>query len=340
MLEMYTLEPLKRKDRHVLSDDLCKSFSKGKKIDNIRTTYWSPATVQKEIKAMISTPAFKNSPHSAYLEVYQRMTAARDKARFSIGNPMYPTTPLNKKLNDALSDLMTRNYLAIVESAVTHPDNKISPSLDLGGSFKNLHSLAEKNNWDSVRIALGSTGLYLTNHITLALSTLPHLDELWETTPYKDINSRVMAMKQFKPTYDAFNKFLANNLVTVAQSLNEAKLTKNNSLKNVTKLAQPLPWELLFGSVRDNGFYLGLKIAAHTPKGQHPWTVTDNNGFVKMANRVVTMPEFPENNDLHHDLHNLKSFSTNAVSYSTNNIWSNLGGKRFRENSDAKAKLL
>lgn len=299
--------------------------------DNIRRTYWSASTVQKEIKSLLDSKAFKSSPHSAYLEIYARMTDARDKARCTKGNSMFPTTNLNRGLNDALSDIMTRNYLAIVKSSVENPDKLISPSLDLGGSFKKMHYMAEKNNWDSVRLALGSTSLYLTNHLALAVSALPHIDKLWEDTPYKDIPSRVNAMKEFKPTYDAFNQFLAKNLVTVTHGLYESKLTKNKNFENAAKLTQNLPWKLLFGVVRDNAFHLGLRIASHTDPGKHPWTSMENNGLIGMSNNVISMPSFPKNNELTRDLRDLKEFSSQALTYSTNNIWGVFGGKRFSD---------
>ena len=296
----------------------------------VRRAYWSAHTVQREIRSLLNSPAFNKSPHSAYLQVYRKMTAARDKARCTMGNPMNPSNKLDRRLNDALSDLMTRNYLEIVASCVAEPRRHISSGLDLGGNFRGMHRMAEKQNWDAVRVALGSTGLYLTQHISLALSTLPHLDELWEGTPYVDILSRTNRMKEFKPSYDAFNRFLGKNLVTVAQALHAAELTRGDNLEKAAQLAQPIvPTHLFFGALRDKAFKLGLSIATHTPKGQHPWTVCDEDGRIKMASQVLQSPAFPNNEELQKDLSQLQRFSRETSITLANPLTGIFKGKRY-----------
>lgn len=234
--------------------------------------FWSPEKVQHEITTRLNTPEFKGSPHAAYLAVYRQMTDARDKARNNPNSPMYPQNLLDKKLNDALSDIMTRAYLSNVDKAVGNPYPS-NPSLyDLGGNFKNLHDTAQKNNWDAVRIALGSTGLYLSQHLALSLSTLPHIDSLWKNTPYQTIPERIERLKSFRPTYNAFNKFLEENLETVVTALQKENLIHGSRLHlAVQALKNKLPWRDFFGNVRDNAFNAGIKIALHANKETHPW---------------------------------------------------------------------
>jgi hypothetical protein len=300
-----------------------------------RKSYWSASTVQREIKKLLESSAFKNSPHSAYLEVYQRMTEQRDIARCTQGNPMCPKDFLDQRLNDAMSDLMTRNYLEIVNICVSEPNKKISSGLDLGAVFQRMHRKAEKENWDSVRVAMGSTALYLTSHLALAVSALPHIDQLWIGTPYKDVNSRINRVKEFKPVYDAFNPFLAKNLVTVAKALKEAKLTGNSSFESTAKFAEPiLPWEKFFGIMRDGAFKSGLDIAAHTPKGEHPWTVRDAKGNTRMLSKVVGALPFPYNMELQKDLKKLENNAWISSMHLANPLTKIFNGKTYTKTTN------
>ena len=51
---------------------------------------WSAATVQREIANATAQSGLRCSPQVAYLAVYARMTAARDAARCTPGDPMNP----------------------------------------------------------------------------------------------------------------------------------------------------------------------------------------------------------------------------------------------------------
>jgi hypothetical protein len=206
---------------------------------------------------------------------------------------MAPVSELDARLNDALSDLMTRNYVAIVAHCLQTPEDLVSEGADVGRAFCNLHNEAQRENWDALRVALGSTAIYLSSHIALALSTLPHVDDLWVDTPHRTLDQRVARMKEYKPVYDAFNAFLAANIDTVASALDDAGLLRGSALMQASQLADRIsPIKHAFALVRDEAFDAGIKLALLTPTRKHPWTVLRANGSVAMAEDVVHAPRF------------------------------------------------
>ncbi len=259
------------------------------------TTLWGATTVQREIGATLVATGLRCSPQGAYLAVYARMTAARDAGRCAAGDPLRPVDPLDVRLNDALSDLMTRNYLDIARRCASGTGGGLPDPADPGGLWCELHRDALRDNSDAVRIATGSTGLYLSSHLALAVSTLPHLDALWIGTPYGSLRSRIARLQAFKPTYDAFNALLARNLDTVADALGESGLLRGSSFGVAAGLAERLfPSALAFGRIRDIAWSRGLNLALAIPRGRHPWTLPVREGFAVAASPARSGAGWPD----------------------------------------------
>jgi hypothetical protein len=260
-----------------------------------QTTLWSAATVQREIARTMEQSGLRCSPQGAYLAVYARMTAARDAARCEAGNLMRPMDPLDARLNDALSDVMTRNYLEIVRRCGAGTSGSLPDPADPGGLWCELHRLSLRDNRDAVRVATGSTGLYLSAHLALAVSTLPHLDPVWAGSGFGTLTARVERMRAFKPTFDAFNGFLARNLDTVATALGDAGLLRGGTFGVAAGLAERVfPSALAFGRIRDGAWVRGLGLALAIPRGLHPWTLPTASGFTIAASPARLSAVWPD----------------------------------------------
>lgn len=255
---------------------------------------WSAATVQREIANATAQSGLRCSPQVAYLAVYARMTAARDAARCTPGDPMKPTDPLDARLNDALSDAMTRNYLDVVRRCGAGTSGALPDPADPGGLWCEMHRAALRDNRDAVRVATGSTGLYLSGHLALAVSLLPHLDAVWVGTGYATPAARIERLRAFKPTFDAFNEFLARNLYTVATALGDAGLLRGSAFSVAAALGERVfPSALAFGRIRDIAWSRGLGLAQAIPRGQHPWTIAAG-GFTFAASPARASAAWPD----------------------------------------------
>ncbi len=256
---------------------------------------WSAATVQREIANTTAQSGLRCSPQVAYLAVYARMTAARDAARCTQGDPMKPADPLDVRLNDALSDAMTRNYLDIVRRCGAGTSGALPDPADPGGLWCELHRDALRDNRDAVRVATGSTGLYLSAHLALAVSLLPHLDTVWGGTGYATPGARIERLRAFKPTFDAFNAFLARRLDTVATALGDAGLLRGSAFSVAAALGERVfPSALAFGRIRDIAWSRGLGLAQAIPRGQHPWTIATAGGFTFAASPARASAAWPD----------------------------------------------
>jgi len=281
------------------------AFNAGSDNANVRLSYWSASEVQRQILAQLKSEPFGCTPHSAYLAAYARMTKDRDKARCDASptNAMHPSDPLDARLNDALADMMTRNYLQIANACVSNKevsrgaDVRSSRTQALQGAFCDLHVRANQENWNTLRVAMGSTAYYLSTHLAVALSALAHTDDLWVGTDFDTVPKRVERMRapSFKKVYDAFNGFLGNSLTTVGQALEDAGLMRNaDRLKAASKLAElGSPAGVVFGNRRDVAYKLGLAIAELVPLRSHPWTQEGADGRMHMRENIVQAPAFP-----------------------------------------------
>lgn len=235
---------------------------------------WTAEQVQQEIQNLINEQGHKSSGLSVYPEVYLAMTRQRDSARCDPKNKMYPTFELNRKLNDALADTMTKGLVAGQRACLFSFANPNTTIPTIGQQLCALNREALDKQWSSFELAMGSTALYLTSIMGLALSSLPHADVLWISTPYQSVQSRVAYMKRdFRPVYDAFNLFLSNNLHTVADVLlkeNRIGCTLFKTAAQVVEITRAPT--LLFQGIRDKTFELGVELALAWPRGLHPFT--------------------------------------------------------------------
>jgi hypothetical protein len=157
-----------------------------------------------------------------------------------------------------------------------------------------MHRAALRDNRDAVRVATGSTGLYLSGHLALAVSLLPHLDAVWVGTGYATPAARIERLRAFKPTFDAFNEFLARNLYTVATALGDAGLLRGSAFSVAAALGERVfPSALAFGRIRDIAWSRGLGLAQAIPRGQHPWTIAAG-GFTFAASPARASAAWPD----------------------------------------------
>lgn len=244
---------------------------------------WSKDDVQSKIGALIQSPAMLCSPRSSYAVAYLAMTAERDAARCDPEDSMamFPQTPQATILNDALSDIMTRYFVAIAEGT--------APGADVDGIWADLYKDGEAGNFNALHIAMASTAIYLTSHMGLALSALPHAEDLWEGTQFATIKERVEYLESdFKPTYDAFNQFLANHIETVGRALKNAGMVGGQTCEITAVLvgAGSGPLTLLFEGIRTRTFELGMKVALDMDIGTHPLTQTRSDGKAVMRTNM------------------------------------------------------
>jgi hypothetical protein len=300
-----------------------------------RSQYWGRQEVQAQVRRVLRSDAFGCSPHSAYVAAYAAMTDARDVARCLAGSPMKPETVLDTRLNDALSDIMTRNYLQIAEGCQTRAAGAVSASADLRNGFCEMHARAKRENWSALRVALGSTAHYLSTHIALALSTLPHVDALWVGTGATTIHARVVAMRGYRKNYQAFNQFLGDNVLTVIRALKSGGLAPadfgSETLQLIASLGPAAPIASgIIGNRRDVAFETALRIAELIPQGQHPWTVVDPNGQASMRAQIADAPAFPRLDALTYELAQIAAEGAKFEAALSNPLMQLFGGHTFQ----------
>lgn len=242
--------------------------------ENSKSDLWSAERVQQEIIRLIDEPGHSNSGLSVYSEVYLAMTRERDAARCDPKNSMYPKEELPRRLNDALADMMTKGLIAGQRGCLKSFANPQLTVPTIGQQLCELNHTAIQEKWSELELALGSTAVYLTSVMGLALSALPHADQLWVNTPHKTIPARLEYMRSsFKPVYDSFNLFLSNNLHTVADVLVKQNRINCKLFKTAAKAAEiTRAPTLIFQNIRDKTFSIGLELANSWPRGLHPYT--------------------------------------------------------------------
>jgi hypothetical protein len=298
-------------------DDFCSSNAPATASSKARSEdepvqFWNRKTIEDEIGqwhnmvlAGSSAPALKElftgkrpkeaSPRFrassvlvSYATAYKEMTAERDKARCDPGSKMWSRDRHVNMINHALADLMTRNLINISKNCLLDgaqskgyglkPENGLWEFCDLyfdaAGAFR--------GQTNSMTVAMSSTMIYLTSHISAALSALPFMDRLWVRTEYErkgndsQWEQRINFIeKEYVNPYNAFNAFLAVNLDTVSKALyrdpndksekyallcgknmEEISSTIENKLPTFTRLI-----DLVFKRIRSQSFALGIKMA-------------------------------------------------------------------------------
>ncbi|MEY4064698.1 MAG: hypothetical protein RIR26_906 [Pseudomonadota bacterium] len=232
---------------------------------------WNAKRVQREIAKLLSEPGYKSSGLATYAEVYQAMTAERDKARCAESGPMVPASPLSQRLNDALADLMSKGFVLSQYHCLRSFKSPTEAIPTIGKEMCNVSQRALKEHWSDLELSMASTAVYLTSVMGIALSALPHVESLWAGDPRKTVDERISALQDFKPTYDAFNLFLSNNLHTVARVLLKEKRIDCKLFELAARAAEiTRAPALIFKEMRDRTFALGTSLAGSWPKGLHP----------------------------------------------------------------------
>ncbi len=308
-----------------------------------RTQYWGRGEVQQGIRHVLKSPAFGCTPHSAYLVAYAAMTKARDEARCADGDAMKPKTLLDTRLNDALADMMTRNYVQIVEGCRTRESKTVSSGADVNGAFCAMHKRAEDENWTALRVAMGGTAHYLSTHIALALSALPHIDDLWVGTGVDTLEARIEKVREYRDVYQSFNSFLGQKLTTVAGSLETSGLTAPSFGSHVFQIGAEVTQSLslatgVFGNRRDVAFDAALRLAALLPPGTHPWTVKGPDGRMHMRASVADAPAFPRDTALEQELEGLAREGDRFEAALSNPLMQLFGSHTFRSLEDPESK--
>jgi hypothetical protein len=313
-------------------------------VGDARMQYWSAQEVQAGIRKALKSDAFGCTPHSGYLAAYAAMTKARDAARCTSGNAMRPKTALDTRLNDALADMMTRNYVQIVTGCrATAKGATVSEGADVRGAFCAMHERAQSGNLTALQVAMGDTAYYLSTHIATALSALPHIDDLWVGTDAVTLDARIEKVRAYAPTYQAFNTFLGENIANVADALNTSGLIPSGFAFNFFKLrAQLLEFfatpKLIFGNRRDFAFDAAIQIAKLIPVGAHPWTVKDADGHTHMRANILGAPAFPKNAALEMQLIDLAAQGDKFAAALANPLMATFGGHSFSSLEDADTR--
>lgn len=235
---------------------------------------WNEERVQSEIQNLIDTGRYKESGLSAYAETYKAMTAQRDIERCRPTGALAPHTPWAGRVNDALADVMTKGYVMTQRACLGTFEAGKAQVPHIGIHMCEMSHRANKQKWTALELSMASTAVYLTSVMGIAISALPHTDALWKGTPHQSRDDRIAALRvSFKPTFDAFNEFLSNNLHTVAQVLLREKRVDCHIFELAARAVglTTAPAQI-FKDIRDETFRLGLELAKTWPTGLHPMT--------------------------------------------------------------------
>lgn len=258
---------------------------------------------------------------AAYSVAYQDMTRERDEKRCEDTGPMRDASengPTNEMLNHALADLMTRNLVNISKGCLLKSETgdgyRADPNEEWARwEFCDLY--LDTFSWrqpffTSMTIAMSSTMIYLTGHISAALSALPFLDRVWAGTTWtrngvtQELSwspdavelkarraARIAFMQEagFKRIFDAFNGFLAQNLTTVSASLGRRRMMWNDGVHMASGMAERMGImeKKIFDDftvVRNEAWQIGIRMAEGLngdPKlnpNQHPFLITASAG--------------------------------------------------------------
>jgi hypothetical protein len=224
----------------------------------------------------------------SYATAYKEMTAERDKARCDRESKMWSRVQQVNMINHALADLMTRNLVNISKNCLLQS----AQSKGYGETPKNGRwefcdlyfdaAGAFRGRTNSMTVAMSSTMIYLTSHISAALSALPFMDRLWVGTPFartgddsRWVDRINFIENEYVDSYNAFNAFLAVNLDTVSKALyrnpndetDKYALLRGKTLEEISStIENKLPTftnliDLIFKRIRSQSFSLGIEMA-------------------------------------------------------------------------------
>ena len=277
--------------------------------------HWSAPMVQKVLTDLIESPNIKHTAWAAYPVSYKRMTAARDKERCggalsgkSLGMDA-ATLRGTQLINHHLADVMTRWLVYETKTCTEMPLTSL-PKNGLCG----LMARQKSENFDTISSAVSTSGVYISSHIALSLSAVAADDDFWDqfpdpktrrtTEPVSTIPAaRFWWLSRYKPHFDLFNQFLADNLKTVAYALSDAKLIRGNSLNIAAHVGETIFCRALpFGAIRDRAFDAAVSTLKSPLIIQHPMLKSDGkrlglqfgkfNFSAPLARPVIDLEEF------------------------------------------------
>ncbi len=237
---------------------------------NKNKIFWNTHEVQEAINLLINMNFYQEKPFLAsYLKIYKKMTEKRDFERVHTEGTLKPKNSFNELLNDALADLMTKNYLRQMKAFVDH-----RPTIEnilVKAEFNEilyyeisplflLMSSAEIWKKGDLWVAINSTLYYLYYNIAYAISALPHMKNLWKHRPEKTLAERVQRIKEYYPDFAKFNSFLYDNISTVIKVLNKNKrVDLLSSINNLIHLFKPVVKFSIY-EIRDQAFQKGIDL--------------------------------------------------------------------------------
>lgn len=243
--------------------------------------FWSADQVQAAIAAVTNLPFYRRQPNlSAYLRVYQAMTARRDHERIRDNGRLRPESLFNERLNDGLADLMTKNYLRQM-FAFASQNEKVGDQLARAELNEVLYYQtsplfvfmqdARGGKYDAGAVVLDSTYYYLSTNIAFAISALPHWDQLWGDRPERTLDERIATLERYAADFRKFDMFLVDNTATVIDVLTGMGDTLGYVLAVPAVSAfSPLAY-LPISLVRARAFSTGIELARRFTKNQHPY---------------------------------------------------------------------
>lgn len=247
---------------------------------------WGAEMVQTAITHLMNEPKIKGTIWEAYPLTYRRMTAARDRARCA-GVLMDPDPRFNL-INHQLADIMTR-WLVLETSQCARKAPDRMPDMGFCGAMKRV----KKEKFDGLSASLASTAVYLSSHLAASLTGVIVNDAFWAAFPDPAthrqggssldavLEARISWMRRYKPTYDRFNAFLAENFKTIADALKEGGLVRGETLHFAIYLSQLMPCRArLLGSIRDRAFQAALAYARDPLLARHPMLKPNNGGYL------------------------------------------------------------
>lgn len=242
---------------------------------------WNAARVQQEIRSLLGSQAIKGTPWAAYPALYLRMTAQRDIER--CGGRLQSASREAQLIGDRLADLMTRFYVLETSQCAS------SETPDQAAGFCALMRRARAERYDSLSAAMASTAIYISSHIASSLRAVASDEPFWQSLgvpdtlqadPARAMQARIVLLKAYRPDYDRFNGFLADQLATVVGALTEERLLGNGALAAAAGLAKHISFRSCFFSrIRDMAFTAAIEDAAERGGRDHPMLVPAARGY-------------------------------------------------------------
>ena len=256
----------------VTNYDFCSLPMSSSNADPRLLPMWNAATVHQETARLATSDQLRGTPLAAYPTSYVAMTEVRDQER--CGGSLAIPDRQSRLIGDLLADLMSRWLVLTVEEC----EGNVDDATGLCGSV----SRTTNKRLGTLESALDMTAVYLSSHMATALLAVTFDDVFWSqefpaSTHCSEhpcspavMRARVDFLKRYKKYYDLNNKFLSSNISTVAESLKRACLIKGPAFEVGARIAERLPFEGLFKTIRDETFAAVLGGISAVSPDTHP----------------------------------------------------------------------